>query len=140
MTQERTRPKVGVGVIVVKNGKVLLGKRKGSHGAGAWSLAGGHLEYGETVEECALRELAEETGLKGLHVEPGPWVNDVIEEDKHYITLFAFVKEFEGEAQLLEPNKCDGWEWFDWYNLPEPLFLPFKSLIHKMGIENLKEL
>jgi ADP-ribose pyrophosphatase YjhB (NUDIX family) len=39
------RPKVGVGVMVLKNGKVLIGKRKGAHGAGEWAWPGGHLEY-----------------------------------------------------------------------------------------------
>jgi len=58
------KPSVGVGVIVVRAESLLLGKRKNSHGEGEWSFAGGHLEFGETVEECARRELEEETGLK----------------------------------------------------------------------------
>ncbi len=53
------RPKVGVGVIVVKEGKVLLLQRKNSHGSGTWCFPGGHLEYGESLEECAKREVLE---------------------------------------------------------------------------------
>ena len=43
------RPKVGVGVMVLKNGKVLIGKRKGAHVAGEWAWPGGHLEYMESL-------------------------------------------------------------------------------------------
>lgn len=128
MTPEK-RPRVGVGIIVTHNNKILLGKRKGSHGAGQWSLPGGHLEYRETVEQCVLRELTEETSLKAHIIHLGPWSNDVIDEDKHYITLFAFVPHFEGTPKLLEPHKCEGWQWFDLHSLPEPLFPPVRSLL-----------
>ena len=50
------RPKVGVGVIVVKEGKVLLQRRRGAHGEGTWGFPGGHLEFKESWEECAKRE------------------------------------------------------------------------------------
>ncbi len=138
MESGKNRPKVGVGVFVVKEGKVLFGKRKGSHGAGEWALAGGHLEFGETIEECARRELAEETGLKAGRVHHGPWTSNVMAGDKHYITLFAFVEHFEGEPALLEPSKCEGWAWFDWDALPSPLFPPVVSLIENLGLEKLK--
>jgi predicted NUDIX family NTP pyrophosphohydrolase len=59
---ELERQRVGVGVMVVRNGEVLFGRRRGAHGAGTWSLPGGHLEAGESVEACALRELS---GLYG---------------------------------------------------------------------------
>lgn len=133
----KLKPRVGVGIVVINDGKILLGKRKGAHGSGEWSFAGGHLEFGETVEECALRELAEETGLKALSVHMGPWVNDIIEENKHYVTLFVFIDQFEGDLQLLEPDKCEGWEWFDINSFPSPLFTPIRSLIKKISIENL---
>jgi 8-oxo-dGTP diphosphatase len=54
--QDEQRPRVGVGVIVVKNGLVLIGKRKGSHGEGQWAWPGGHLEYMESFLDCAKRE------------------------------------------------------------------------------------
>jgi len=121
------RPLVGVGVIVVKEGKVLLGLRKGSHGSGCWAFPGGHLEYKESVEECARRELIEETGLTALSYHLGPWVSDVI-EDKHYITLFVLVDAFEGELTLMEPHKCEGWSWHHWEAMPSPLFSCIGSL------------
>lgn len=135
-SSDKQRPKVGVGAVVIKDNKFLLGKRKGSHGAGEWSFPGGHLEFGENIEDCANRELAEETGLKALSFRMGPWVNDIF-EDKHYITLFVFVTEFEGEPQLLEPHKCERWQWFERDALPFPLFTPVASLIKKIGLEQL---
>lgn len=130
--QMHPQPRVGVGIVVLQNGRILLGKRKGSHGAGTWSVPGGHLEFKETVEECTQRELFEETGLKTTSIELGPWTNNVIDEYKHYITLFVFINEFEGEPKLLEPHKCEGWAWFDMNELPSPLFPPVNSLIAKM--------
>lgn len=127
---EKARPKVGVGVYVFKEGKVLLGKRKGAHGSGDWACPGGHLEFGESVEACAARELAEETGLKAISIQMGAFSNDVI-DNKHYITLFAVVDRFEGEPQLLEPNKCAGWQWFSLDALPSPLFSPCQSFFAK---------
>ena len=97
----KMKPLVGIGVYVFKDGKVLLGKRKGTLGSGTWACPGGHLEFGESVEDCAMRELAEETGLKALSVQTGLWSNDVIDGNKHYITLAAIVDQFEGEVQLL---------------------------------------
>jgi 8-oxo-dGTP diphosphatase len=129
MLENQPKPKVGVGVAVIKDNKILLGKRKNAHGAGSWAFPGGHLEFGEEVEECAKRELAEETGLKALSLKPGPWLNHMMEGDKHYVTLIVYVNEFEGDLQLLEPHKCEGWEWFDCNALPSPLFPIVESLL-----------
>jgi len=123
------RPKVGVGVVLVKGSKVLLGKRKGAHGSGTWSFPGGHLEYGERVEECAKRELIEETGLEMGEFLSGPYTNDVFQDEgMHYITLYVVGRWKNGKPRICEPDKCDGWEWFDWGDLPENLFIPLRNL------------
>lgn len=137
--QEKNSPRVGVGLIVVKEGKVLLGKRKNAHAAGNWGPPGGHLKHGESIEECALRELREETDLKGISLRLGPWTNDIIDEKTHYISLYIFVDFFEGEPKLKEPHKCEEWKWFDWNDLPSPLFPSMRSLILTMGMERLKQ-
>ena len=123
------RPLVGVGVLILKGGRVLLGERRGSHGAGSWSPPGGHLEFGESVEDCARRETFEETGLELGTVRTAPWTSDLFAaEGKHYVTLFVLADSARGEVELKEPDKCSGWRWFRWSELPEPLFLPLASL------------
>lgn len=122
-------PRVGVGVIVLRDGRVLLGERRGAHGAGTWALPGGHLEFGETVEQCARREVDEETGLQLVDVQRGPWSSDVfVAEGRHYVTLFVLAPCAAGEPAVREPHKCAGWRWFDWAALPAPLFLPLQTL------------
>ena len=122
-------PRVGVGVLVVEDGRLLLGQRLGAHGAGSWALPGGHLEFGESVEACARREVLEETGLQIDDILPGPCTNDVFEtEGRHYVTLFVTARRVGGQLQTLEPDKCAGWDWFPWAALPDPLFTPLASL------------
>ena len=119
------RPKVGIGVIVIKDGKILLGKRKNSHGEGAWCYPGGHLEYGESWEECSRREVMEETSIKIKNIRFGTATNDIFkDEQKHYITICMLADYASGKVKLMEPNKCDKWGWFEWSKLPKPLFLP----------------
>lgn len=123
-------PRVGVGVIIIRDGFVLLGERSGSHGAGTWAPPGGHLEFGESVEDCARRETAEETGLELKTLTAGPYTNDVMHlEGKHYVTVFIQASTEPGEPQLLEPDKCKGWHWFPWSELPDNLFQPMKTLV-----------
>lgn len=123
-------PRIGVGVMISKDGKILLGKRKNSHGAGEWSFPGGHLEFNESVFNCAIREVDEEVGLKIKNLRKGPYTEDIFEaEGKHYLTMFVMGDYDSGEVLLKEPEKCDGWVWFLPSDLPEPLFLPIRNLI-----------
>jgi len=124
------RPKVGIGVCIVKDRKVLLGKRKNVHGEGDWCFPGGHLEYGESWEACARRETTEEVGIKIRDVHFSIVTNDIFEKDeKHYITLYMVAVYASGEVVLREPEKCECWEWFDWSNLPSPIFLPIQNAL-----------
>mgnify|MGYP000898308362 FL=1 len=135
------RPKVGIGIVTLNGNKVLLGKRKGAHGAGEWSLPGGHLEARESFEDCCKREVLEETGLEIKNkIEPIPYFsNDVFEkEDLHYVTLFfrAFEVEDLNKLENKEPNKCDGWQWFNLNELPENMFKPAKKLFKDLVLVN----
>jgi 8-oxo-dGTP diphosphatase len=124
------QPRVGVGVIVCDGPRVLLGLRRGAHGAATWPFPGGHLEFGESPLECAARELLEETGLVASQFRVGPYTNDVFEsESKHYVTLFVLASYEGGVPEVKEPDKCAEWRWFDWESLPASLFLPIRNLI-----------
>lgn len=124
------RPAVGVAAIIERDGLVLLGKRLTGHGAGTWQFPGGHLEYGETIAGCAMREAAEETGLQLANPRAGPYTNDVFgAEGRHYVTLYVRADAPAGEPVACEPAKCAGWAWFRWDALPQPLFLPIENLL-----------
>lgn len=120
---EFSHPRVGVAVLIERNQKILLGKRKGSHGAGTYAFPGGHLEFGETLEECAKREILEETGLEISNIKILGITEDFFTEDnKHYITICVGAKCDSGDPKILEVDKCDSWEWYDKFDLPYPLF------------------
>ena len=122
--------RVGVGVIVVKDDKVLMGKRIGSHGENSWSFPGGHLEMFESVHECAKREVKEETGIEIKNLQDVTFTNDIFRsEEKHYITLFVRAEYSFGEVKVLELDKCLEWKWCQWQDLPQPLFLPIEHLL-----------
>jgi len=129
---EVKRPKVGVCVIPLReDGCVLLGKRLGAHGEGYWAFPGGHLEFGEEIEECARRELMEETALTAHSVELFDVTNNLFaDKTKHYVTLFVLAH-VSGEPINTEPESCEGWRWFEQNRLPKPLFATIVSLIEK---------
>ncbi|MFP4305774.1 MAG: NUDIX domain-containing protein [Desulfococcaceae bacterium] len=124
------RPRVGVGVIVRRNGKILLGRRRGTHGAGAWALPGGHLEFGETPEACAAREVREETGLRIENPRRGPFTNDFFTDaGLHYVTIYVMAEWAGGEPEVREPHRCREWGWFSRHALPAPRFPSLRNLM-----------
>lgn len=130
------KPGVGVSVFLTRgDGRICLGVRKGSHGAGMLSTPGGHLEMYEDWATCAAREVAEETGLclpparfrfRGVTNDPMP------AEGKHYVTIHVDAHISEAEAAAIvnaEPHKCAGWEWYAWPLLPDlPVFYSLMNL------------
>jgi 8-oxo-dGTP diphosphatase len=127
-----TEMRTGVGVIVVRDGRVLLGLRRGAHGAGTWSFPGGHLDEGESEEACALRELREEAGLEATAPRVVAERDDDFPEGLRYRTLFVQADWAAGEPAVREPDRCERWGWFPWRAPPEPLFLPVAGL-HATG-------
>ncbi len=123
-------PKVGVAVIIMREKQVLLLRRRNSHGAGSWAVPGGHLEFGESPEQCGARETHEESGLKVSGLRFFALTNDVFErENKHYITIWLLAEDFSGEPMMNAPEEMSDIAWFQWDHLPTPLFLPFQNLL-----------
>ena len=129
VSTERNRPLVGVGVVFIRDGRVFLAKRRGSHGEATWASAGGHLEHGESLEDCARREAREELGVDVGEVRILCFSN-ILAYDRHYIDV-----EFLGDIGNQEPvpNKTDGTlaecGWFPLREPPEPLFEPMRLAI-----------
>ena len=138
MSNQKKQPGVGVGVIIVNNSKVLLGKRHGNpekadselHGAGTWTMPGGKLGFQEELEDAAFREVLEETGIKidREKLEIISVSNDIV-EDAHFVTIGFLCKDFEGEPKVLEPDEIVEWKWFKLNNLPSPLYMPSKKVL-----------
>eukprot|EP00282_Hemiselmis_andersenii_P015765 CAMPEP_0114125694 /NCGR_PEP_ID=MMETSP0043_2-20121206/9436_1 /TAXON_ID=464988 /ORGANISM="Hemiselmis andersenii, Strain CCMP644" /LENGTH=166 /DNA_ID=CAMNT_0001218635 /DNA_START=380 /DNA_END=880 /DNA_ORIENTATION=+ len=125
--------RVGVGVLVLQKGNpghILISKRKGSHGSGKHQLPGGHLELGESWEGCAIREVEEETGIKLERAFFAGVTNDIMEsEGKHYVdVIMAGVCEADAVPINAEPDKCEGWFWADWNNIPTGQFASLSNL------------
>ncbi|KAK1773265.1 NUDIX hydrolase domain-like protein [Copromyces sp. CBS 386.78] len=143
MASQQPVPRVGVAAIIRDaEGKMLVGVRKGSHGAGTLQFPGGHLEFGEDYFECAVRETLEETGLKVRAEKDVTFTNDIFEaENKHYITIFVSCKRLDEQQkpEIMEPLKCESWTWMSEAELREfmatedgkkRLFLPIVNLFN----------
>lgn len=116
------RPRVGIGVAIIKDGKILLGKRKSSHGDGEYGGPGGHLEHLESFAECARRETLEETGVEIDNIRLLCLTNLTKYAPKHYVDIGVIADWKGGEPRILEPEKCNGWAWYGLDALPAPLF------------------
>jgi len=132
MQQIPSVPRVGVAALVVFKNKVLLGYRVTQHGNGFWGFPGGHLEFGESPEDCALREAWEECGLRLRNISFYALSNDVFTDTgKHYITLHMRADVDDPTITNQEPDKHKDWQWFAWNNLPQPLFLPITNMLNQ---------
>ena len=107
-------PRTGCSVIVVRDGKVLLVKRGKEPFRGCWSLPGGGQEAGETLEDCARRELREETGLEAGALEFVAARDRISRNDAgavihHFVLSTFFARDASGEASALDDALDAGW-------------------------------
>jgi 8-oxo-dGTP diphosphatase len=129
---------VGIGIMILKEGKILLGKRhedpekadSALHGEGTWTMPGGKMDFGETPNQGARREVEEETGIKiKKEMLKLISVTNEIVEDAHFITLGFLCEHFEGSPKVMEPDEITEWKWFDLNNLPDPVFFPCTKIV-----------
>jgi len=138
MSDTNKKPGVGFGIMILKDNKVLLGKRhedpeKASsllHGEGTWTMPGGKLHFKEDLEEAAWRETLEETGIeiKKEKLKMISVTNDIV-EDAHFVTIGFLCRDFKGEPKVTEPDEIIEWKWFELNNLPSPIYFPSEKII-----------
>ncbi len=135
MTVYPDAPRVGVGVVLLRGGEVLLVKRGKPPALGAWSLPGGKQELGETAEDCARRELLEETGLTcgalKLIAHVDSIHRDATGQIEYHYTILDFGALYEGgEAVAGDDVSAVAWvrpDEFDAYDLWDEA----RRIIHK---------
>ena len=124
------RPSVGVAVILTRENRVLLMKRKGPHGPGTWTVPGGHMEFGETPQQCAVRETKEEIGVEITDIRFRAITNDVFEsEERHSVSIWMEGKIVSGEPRIVSEKEAAELGWFVWDSLPLPLYLPLENFV-----------
>ena len=121
VAHQEGRPLVGVGVVFIRENRVFLARRQGSHGEDTWASAGGHLEWGESLEDCARREALEELGvvvddLRFL------CLSNIVAYHRHYVDIEFLGDIGDQEPALTEPGAFSDYGWFPLDDLPQPLF------------------
>ncbi len=122
---------IGLGTqIVIKNEKneILLFKRGKEFGFGEWELPGGHLEFGETFEQCIIRECKEELGIVAINIKLIS-VAPNMKQGNHYIVFGFFTDQFTGTPTNKEPQYNTDLQWFPINNLPNNLFIASQDTI-----------
>jgi 8-oxo-dGTP diphosphatase len=133
----RNSPGVGIAVLLWHRRRVLLGQRNKLPMVDSWQLPGGWLQQGESTEQAVNRLLSE---FKGLWSEESKFVgytNNIFDPTTHSVSLYFSVKCLKFDDAALQRNQgCRMWQWADWNELPQPLFLPLHLLAHS-GIDPL---
>ena len=75
-------------------------------------------------------KIDEETGIEITNLKAEKFTNDTnIPYEKHYVTIFVVANYKSGDPKILEPDKCEKWEWFAWDELPKPLFYAIQNFV-----------
>lgn len=136
MSEEKKRVGAGFGVILEKDGKILMGLRhtdpdkadSAFRSSGEWTLPGGKLEWGESFEEGAIREVKEETDIDIKNPQVIS-VHNCKNEHAHFMTVGLITHEWQGEPKVTEPDEIVEWQWFSLEGLPDKIYFPSQEVI-----------
>jgi 8-oxo-dGTP diphosphatase len=116
-------------ILVVKEHQLLLSKRKDGYGSGQFTLPGGKQKPGESLQECAKRELWEETGLRLIKAKPVSLKITRFPGKPLVISVGVWAEAYSGDPKNKEESQHTEWEWYDFDQLPSPLFEPTRIVI-----------
>ncbi|HEY4689128.1 MAG TPA: NUDIX domain-containing protein [Anaerolineae bacterium] len=117
------QPRVGVGVMIVQDGRVLMARRVSGQRPGWYGWIGGKLEFGETLQACALREAREEAGVAVTNLRL-LCISSIIVQDQHWIDIEFLADIASGTPRATAPDEIDEWAWYPLDDLPGPIFEP----------------
>lgn len=141
-TQYPKKPVVGVGAIILEGNKILLEKRKNAPGKGKWSVPGGLVELGESVEQAVIREVKEETGLEVIEPRFVDIVDHISLDEKgavkyHFVIIDYLVTVKNGKPKAASDADALKWVPFnevEQYNLTESFRRFFRQ--NRQKLEN----
>jgi 8-oxo-dGTP diphosphatase len=110
---------------------ILLVQRARGYGKGTWCLPGGHLEPGETIAQCALRELHEETDVCGKKPKVIA-VTDPLAEAGFHMQIGVEIADWTGSPRVVDPSECSDVKFFAYVNLPNELFPPTRDVLDRV--------
>jgi len=118
---EYKSPRLAADGVILDNGKILLIKRGNEPFKNKWALPGGFVEYGEKVEDAAVREVFEETGLKTEIIDLVGIYSDPERDPRGHIVSAVFLLKLLGGDLKGEDDAADA-KFFDLDQLPELSF------------------
>ena len=130
MSKHQKNFAAGVGILVIKEGRLLLGKRKNISHSGYLGIPGGNIDIGENITQAGERELEEEVGIIATNSKLSSVTSTYhSDNDQLFFGFCLVVTSFEGNIKNMEPERCEGWGFYDVNDLPENIFAPHQAFI-----------
>lgn len=125
--------RIAVFAVVENDGQLLLTKRENTGYKDGWyTMPSGHLEDGETVQEAAVRELQEETGLEANVADTEVAHVCHNKEELEYFNFYVIIKKWSGTPTNAEPESCSEVAWYPKEALPEKLIAYVRDAVARI--------